>query len=133
MSISVTNEGAACQHPIRLEIDRQINQTFTIRAAIELRNKLESAISDYQVEEACLPDRQQPRRGDMSHANTTGSMPPEIVNHGNVFGTGNWFTFYCPVCQSQITRGETEALGCKCGCAIDWATKENPQPQDKEK
>jgi len=26
----------------------------------------------------------------------------EYVNHGNVFGTGKWFTFYCGNCKRQV-------------------------------
>lgn len=26
----------------------------------------------------------------------------EYVNHGNVFGTGDWFTFYCSHCKHQV-------------------------------
>ena len=25
-----------------------------------------------------------------------------IVNHGNVFGTGNWYTFHCPICSENL-------------------------------
>ncbi|MEE8208038.1 MAG: hypothetical protein V3T88_03665 [Nitrosomonadaceae bacterium] len=34
-------------------IDKSIDQLFTIKAAIELRRKLETEISNYQVVEAC--------------------------------------------------------------------------------
>jgi len=26
----------------------------------------------------------------------------EYVNHGNVFNTGDWFTFYCGNCKQQV-------------------------------
>ena len=37
-------------------------------------------------------------------ADVSGStaLEPKIVNHGNVFGTKNWYTFYCPHCGSQL-------------------------------
>jgi len=42
-----------------------------------------------------------------------------IVNHGNVFKTGNWYTFYCPECGVQIER-DTESKPCECGCTLVW-------------
>ena len=52
MSITVTQDIKERMFPIRIVIDQQIDQKFSINAAIELRNKLESAISDYQVAKA---------------------------------------------------------------------------------
>ena len=53
MSIKVEQNINNSSFPIRILIDGNIDQKCTIKAAIELRNKLERAISDYQVEEAC--------------------------------------------------------------------------------
>jgi len=61
--------------------------------------------------------------------NRTGKVPvnaivscfPIKVNHGNVFGTGSWYTFFCPRCKAQITRAETEEKACECGLVIDWS------------
>jgi hypothetical protein len=45
-----------------------------------------------------------------------------VVNHGNVFNTGNWYTFYCPneECKEQVNRAENEMEGCMCGQKIEW-------------
>ena len=34
------------------------------------------------------------------------------VNHGNVFGTGKWFTFYCGKCERQLNAGEKKCKHC---------------------
>jgi PHP family Zn ribbon phosphoesterase len=34
------------------------------------------------------------------------------VNHGNVFGTGKWFTFYCGKCERQLTAGDKKCNHC---------------------
>lgn len=34
------------------------------------------------------------------------------VNHGNVFGTGEWFTFYCGKCERQLNAGEKKCKHC---------------------
>ena len=39
-------------------------------------------------------------------------MKVELVNHGNVFGTGTWFTFYCGNCGRQISAGAKACLYC---------------------
>lgn len=45
---------------------------------------------------------------------------PLSVPHGNVFGTGSWFTFHCPCCKRQVCRSESKT-GCKyCGQKLDW-------------
>jgi len=51
--IKALSNKAVVQFPIRIVIDKSIDQIFTIKAAIELRNKLETEISNYQVMEAC--------------------------------------------------------------------------------
>jgi hypothetical protein len=56
MSIEVTQDIDNNSFPIRIIIHGNIDQKFTIKAAIELRNKLEMAISDYQVAEALKPE-----------------------------------------------------------------------------
>jgi hypothetical protein len=42
---------------------------------------------------------------------------PIIVNHGNVFNTGDWYTFHCPKCESQLNPGQLE---CSCGQKIEF-------------
>ncbi len=51
--IRVLSNKQVVQFPIRIVIDKSIDQLFTIKAAIELRRKLETEISNYQVVEAC--------------------------------------------------------------------------------
>jgi hypothetical protein len=45
------------------------------------------------------------------------SREPIIVDHGNAFGTGNWYTFYCGYCKGQIFANQEE---CKCTCKAVW-------------
>lgn len=49
---------------------------------------------------------------------------PIIVNHGNVFGTGNWYVFYCGTCQTQVERSDEICKGSSfikgCGTPIKW-------------
>ena len=45
------------------------------------------------------------------------TLKPKIVNHGNVFNTGKWCTFYCPECSSSICKNQKQ---CSCGQFIDW-------------
>lgn len=40
-----------------------------------------------------------------------------VVNHGNVFGHGNWYTFYCPKCNAQVYD---KNMFCKCGQRLGW-------------
>lgn len=35
------------------------------------------------------------------------------VNHGNVFGTGNWFMFHCGNCNTTFTSKCEECENCK--------------------
>jgi len=44
------------------------------------------------------------------------------VNNGNVFGNGDWWTFFCPNCSAQIERDFTEDDPCVCGCIVIWPT-----------
>ena len=48
---------------------------------------------------------------------------PVIVNHGQIFSSNNWYTFYCPNCNKQITREEVENKPCACGCNIKFEGK----------
>ena len=34
------------------------------------------------------------------------------VNHGNVFGPKNWFTFYCGYCGKQIQTNQKKCKHC---------------------
>ena len=43
-----------------------------------------------------------------------------VIDHGNVFKTKHWYTFYCPHCGSQITKEESEKVCEACGKAIKW-------------
>ena len=50
---------------------------------------------------------------------------PKVVNHGNVFGTQNWYTFYCNHCGNQVINGYEKCEGSNpfvkgCGAEIDW-------------
>jgi hypothetical protein len=47
--------------------------------------------------------------------------PVETVNHGNVFGNGDWFTFYCGSCGDQLTGRQEK---CPCGCVAEWLESE---------
>ena len=51
MSIQVTQDYKEKQFPIKIISGGRV-QKFTIKAAIELRRKLETAICDYQIQEA---------------------------------------------------------------------------------
>jgi hypothetical protein len=53
------------------------------------------------------------------------SVKPKIVNHGNVFGTKNWYTFYCGNCGIQLVHGQQKCKGSNsfttgCGTLVDW-------------
>ena len=39
------------------------------------------------------------------------------INHGNVFGTGSWYTFHCPKCNSQVSG---RVSTCNCGQLLKW-------------
>ena len=52
MSIQVFHDVSEDKFPIKIEIHGHVNESLTVKAAIELSQKLESAISDYQVFEA---------------------------------------------------------------------------------
>lgn len=41
-----------------------------------------------------------------------------VEDHGNVFGTGHWYLFYCPSCRRSV-RGRQPACA-NCGTALDW-------------
>lgn len=45
-----------------------------------------------------------------------------MVDHGNVFGTGHWYTFHCPECIAQVTRTSAaeKSVLCRCGCSLEW-------------
>jgi hypothetical protein len=38
-----------------------------------------------------------------------------VVNHGNVFGNGDWFTFHCPKCNATVRESDHK---CDCGQII---------------
>lgn len=45
-------------------------------------------------------------------------MGVKRVDHGNVFNTGHWYTFYCPNCSIQLVKnGDCP----QCGQKIDWS------------
>ena len=44
------------------------------------------------------------------------------VNHGNVFGTRNWYTFHCPCCNRQLTRSADPVACGGCDELLDWRT-----------
>lgn len=43
-----------------------------------------------------------------------------VVNHGNVFNTGNWYTFYCPHCKSQVDKVDSKIKCKSCKEKIKW-------------
>ena len=43
--------------------------------------------------------------------------PVATVNHGKVFGTKDWFTFYCGACGAQL---DGEQYRCQCGVVAAW-------------
>lgn len=47
----------------------------------------------------------------------TDSIGVVSINHGNVFGTGSWYTFHCPTCSAQVTGRQDF---CKCGERLKW-------------
>jgi len=51
----------------------------------------------------------------------------KYVNHGNVFGTGNWYTFYCGNCGNQV-YGDVEECE-KCGAIRQ---RVHPIPYNKQ-
>jgi hypothetical protein len=62
MTIKVTNDSQNEPFPIRLQIIGAVDQRFTIRAAIELRKKLNDAISDYLVDETLNENQTKERK-----------------------------------------------------------------------
>lgn len=54
------------------------------------------------------------------------------VNHGNVFNTGNWFTFHCPACKAQITRSDSGPECEHCNQALIWKEKEPDYPMNPD-
>ena len=47
------------------------------------------------------------------------------VNHGNVFNTGSWFTFYCGKCGCQVVNRSIKCEGTNpfvkgCGTELNW-------------
>lgn len=44
-----------------------------------------------------------------------------VINHGKVFGNGNWYTFHCPACNAQVSNREN----CKCGQRLQWTEVNN--------
>ena len=48
----------------------------------------------------------------IDHGSEDVSVELIIVNHGNVFGTGNWYTFYCPECRSQVQGNDEKCEHC---------------------
>ena len=62
-----------------------------------------------------------------AHVSSSTALKPKVVNHGNVFGTKNWYTFYCPHCGSQITNRSANCEGSfptkGCNGAIKWNEK----------
>ena len=50
---------------------------------------------------------------------------PKKVNHGNVFGTGDWLTFYCGNCGKQLegkvsTCQDSSLRNKGCGASVEW-------------
>lgn len=43
-----------------------------------------------------------------------------IVNHGKQFGHDNWYTFYCPKCNKQLTRSDSPKKCCDCRSEVVW-------------
>ena len=41
----------------------------------------------------------------------------KTVNHGNVFNTGDWYTFNCEECNSSVWKNEDT---CSCGVKLIW-------------
>jgi hypothetical protein len=52
--------------------------------------------------------------------------PVVLVDHGNVFGTGTWFTFYCPECDAHLNPA-LRNLPCRCGYYPEWPQDEGIQ------
>lgn len=42
------------------------------------------------------------------------------VDHGNVFNTGHWYTFYCPHCSRQIMKHDSEEKCTYCNKEVEW-------------
>ena len=47
----------------------------------------------------------------------------KVINHGNVFGFGDWYTFHCPKCSEQVERHK-HGNRCDCGAVLRWPQAE---------
>ena len=53
-------------------------------------------------------------------------MKVTIVNHGKVFGSDNWYTFYCPNCKNQLVGRQENCSNISnpfakaCGVKLEW-------------
>jgi len=54
--------------------------------------------------------------------NLESSVQIECINHGNVFGTGNWYTFYCSNCKTQVYGDQKKCS--KCGAILQQFNRE---------
>lgn len=57
---------------------------------------------------------------------SSSAIEPKVVNNGNVFGTGNWYMFYCGNCGSQLSSKVEKCNGSNpfdkgCGVAVKWS------------
>jgi hypothetical protein len=46
------------------------------------------------------------------------ALKPVVVNHGNVFNTETWYTFYCGECRASMCKNQKQ---CWCGRFADWS------------
>lgn len=84
---------------------------------------VEVDIEDYITELIARADADEDIKGDADLQEWLKGLKQEIkgkaitvVNHGNVFGNNNWYTFYCPHCKEQLQVKEK----CKCNKKINW-------------
>jgi len=42
------------------------------------------------------------------------------VDHGNIFNTGHWYTFYCPHCRRQINKMGSSQKCQLCDKKLKW-------------
>lgn len=46
-----------------------------------------------------------------------------VVNHGKVFNDKDWYTFYCPHCDDQLSYKSYDGKCEHCGKEVKWSDK----------
>lgn len=58
-------------------------------------------------------------------------MKPIIENHGDVFGTGDWYLFFCGKCNAQIDMNKKPKRCENCGVKILWSDSKDTTDEIK--